>query len=133
MEKQNQTSTAPAVQLKKLQEETVSHVLARVEEFNNTGELNLPGNYSPGNALKSAWLILLEVKDSNKKSVLESCSKESIVNALLDMVVQGLSPMKKQCAFVAYGSKLIMQREYHGNIALAKRYGGVKYVRANVI
>jgi recombination protein RecT len=123
----------PAVRLKKFQEETVSRVLDQVNEFNQTGELNLPEKYSPGNALKSAWLILLETKDNKDKPVLETCSKESICNALLDMVVQGLSPMKKQCAFIAYGGKLQMQREYHGTIALAKRYGGVKHVRSNII
>lgn len=125
--------STPALQLKKFQEETVSRVLEQVNAYNQTGELNLPDNYSPGNALKSAWLILLETKDSQGKPVLESCSKESICNALLDMTLQGLSPMKKQCAFIAYGGKLLMQREYHGNIALARRYGGVKHVRANII
>ena len=130
---QTNNSATPAVQMKKFQEETVSRVLDQVSAFNETGELHLPKDYSPGNALKSAWLILLESKDSNNKPVLESCSKESICNALLDMAVQGLSPMKKQCAFIAYGGKLTMQREYHGNIALAKRYGKVKHIRANVI
>lgn len=130
---QQTTAATPAVQMKKFQEETVGRVLGQVKAFDETGELNLPKEYSPGNALKSAWLILLETKDTQKRPVLESCSKESIANALLDMSLQGLSPMKKQCAFIAYGNKLTMQREYHGNIALARRYGGVKDVRANVI
>jgi len=129
----SENKQTPAVRLKQFQEETVSLVLKQVSAFNETGELNLPEKYSPGNALKSAWLILLETKDSQNKPVLETCSKESICNALLDMVVQGLSSMKKQCAFIAYGGKLQMQREYHGNIALAKRYGRVKHVRANII
>lgn len=129
-------SQAPATtagQLKKFQEETVNAVLMQVKSLDEKGGLHLPADYSPGNALKSAWLILLEAVDSNKKPVLESCSKESICNAMLDMTVQGLNPMKKQCAFIAYGGKLRMQPEYHGNIALARRFGNVKHVRANCI
>lgn len=113
--------------------EIVDQVLQRVNEFQKFGELNLPDNYSPENALKSAYLILQEAKDKDGKPVLESCSKISIANTLLDMVVQGLSPMKKQCAFVAYGGKLTLVREYFGTIALAKRFGNVKDVTAGVI
>lgn len=108
-------------------------VLARVQQFQQLGELRIPKDYSPENALKSAYLILTEQVDSQKRPVLQSCSKESIANSLLNMVVQGLSPMKKQGAFIAYDGKLAWQTEYHGNIALAKRYGGVKEVTANVI
>lgn len=120
-------------ELKKFQEETVNHVLTHVEDLNNNGGLHLPKDFSAPNALKFAWLRLLETQDSNSKPVLESCSKESICNALLDMVVMGLNPMKKQCAFIAYGGKLHMQPEYHGNIALAKRYGNLKNITANVV
>ncbi len=122
-----------AMELKKFQEQTVTRVLTQVNELDEKGGLHLPSDYSAANALKSAWLKLLVTKDSNEKPVLEVCSHESICNALLDMVVQGLNPMKKQCAFIAYKGQLSMQPEYHGNIALAKRYGDVKHVRANVI
>jgi len=36
------------------------------------------------------------------------------------MVVQGLNPDKKQCYFIAYGQKLMMQRSYFGSMAVAK-------------
>jgi len=108
-------------------------VLAKVTAFQEAGELQLPANYSAGNALKSAMLILQETKDRDNKPVLQSCTQASIASALLDMVVQGLSPMKKQCAFIAYGNKLLCQREYHGTVALAKRFGGVKEVTGNCI
>jgi len=108
-------------------------VLARVNQFEELGELRLPKDYNAGNALKSAWLILQETVDRDNKPVLQSCSKESIANALFNMVVQGLSPMKRQCSFVAFGGKLTLMREYNGTIALAKRFGGVVDVTANVI
>jgi recombination protein RecT len=49
------------------------------------------------------------------------------------MVLQGLNPVKKQCDFLVYGNKLTLQREYHGTIALAKRYADVREPVANVI
>jgi len=111
----------------------VDSVLAKVNQFEKLGEIRLPKDFSAENALKSAYLILQEQTDNDNKSVLESCSRESIANSLLDMVVQGLSPMKKQCAFVPYGGKLTLVREYHGTIALAKRFGAVKDISSNVI
>ena len=83
--------------------------------------VQMPQNYSFENALKSAYLKLLETKTKDKRPVLEACSEESIHNALLDMATQGLNPMKKQCSFIAYGSKLTMQREWAGSVALAQR------------
>lgn len=111
----------------------VTQVLGRVHQFQQSKELKIPKDYVPENALKSAYLILQETKDRDGKSALETCSPASIANALLNMVVQGLSPMKRQCSFIAYGGQLQMQREYAGTVALAKRFGAVKDVSANVI
>ena len=100
--------------------ETVDIVVDRVKEFENTGELTFPLNYIPQNALKSAWLILQETQNMDHKFVLDHCTKDSIANALLSMVVQGLNPDKKQCYFIAYGQKLMLQRSYFGSIVVAK-------------
>lgn len=108
-------------------------VLQRVNRISELGEMRLPKDYNAANAIKSAWLILQETVDKENKPVLQSCSRESIANTLFNMVLMGLSPMKRQCSFVAYGGKLTLQREYNGTIALAKRFGGVKDVQANVI
>lgn len=110
----------------------VDSTLQRVQAMQDAGELRIPKDYSAANALKSAWLILQDVKDMNKRPVLESCTKESIAYALLNMVVQGLNPMKRQCSFIAYGNKLTLQREYQGSIAIAKR-AGLKSIVANPI
>ena len=100
--------------------ETIDIVTARVREFQNKGELYFPSNYIPENALKSAWLTIQETEDKNKKPALEVCTKESIANALLSMVIQGLNPDKKQCYFIVYGNKLQLQRSYFGSMAVAK-------------
>jgi len=116
-----------------IQKTIADSVLARVQQFTANKDIRLPADYSPENALKSAWLILLETVDREKRPVLQVCTRESIANALLNMVLQGLNPVKKQCDFIAYGDKLTLQREYHGTIALAKRYGNVKQAVGTVI
>ena len=47
--------------------------------------------------------------------------------------VLGLDPLKDQCAYIIYGNKLTLSIEYHGNILLARRHGGVKNVVGNII
>ncbi|MEG0650444.1 MAG: RecT family recombinase [Oscillospiraceae bacterium] len=104
-----------------IKKDTVDIVAERVRQFQENGELYFPANYSAENAMKSAWLALQETKDKNSKPVLEVCTKDSIANSLLDMVVQGLTPAKKQCYFIAYGKQLTLHRSYFGTMAVAKR------------
>lgn len=106
-----------------------AQVLAKVDAFQRTGELRLPKDYSPENALKSAYIILSDPKNN----LLAKCTKESVATALLKMVTWGLSPLKSQCYFIPYGDKLECTPDYSGNIALAKRYGGLKTIKANAI
>lgn len=109
-------------------------VLSRIEQFQKDGSMILPKNYSVENHMKSAWLALQEVEDKEHHKALQICTKESIANSLLDMVLQGLSVSKKQGYFIMYGNKLMFQRSYFGTIALAKRAGGmVSEPVANVI
>lgn len=108
-------------------------VLARLNQFEKQGSINLPSTYSAPNALKSAYLLLKETTDKQGKCVLETCTKESIANTLLDMCIQGLSPVKKQCYFIPYGNQLKLSKSYLGNIAATKRLKGVKDVFAEII
>lgn len=110
----------------------VDSTLQRIEEMVAAGELRLPKDYSAPNALRAAMLLLQDVKDMNKNRVLESCTRDSISYALLKMAMEGLNPMKRQCSFIAYGNKLLMQREYQGSIAIAKRVG-MKSIVANPV
>lgn len=101
-------------------------VLNKIEKFQGDGSLTLPANYSVENHMKSAWLILQATKDREGRAALEVCTKDSIANALFDMVLQGLAVSKKQGYFIVYGNKLEFQRSYFGTVALAKRVGGIK-------
>lgn len=85
-----------ANQLATIKTEVFDKVQAVVKNYTNSGELALPEGYSPDNAMKSAWIVLQEAVDTNKRPVLESCTRVSIINALQSMLYQGLNPDKKQ-------------------------------------
>nr|DAL04174.1 MAG TPA: RecT protein [Caudoviricetes sp.] len=118
-------------EIKKIEEKQITDIVFnKVVGLQAKGAIDFPNNYSVGNALKSAYLILQESKTREKKPVLQVCTQESIANALLDMVVQGLNPTKQQCYFIPYGNQLTLSRSYLGTIALTKRLKGVKDVVA---
>jgi recombination protein RecT len=98
----------------------VDVVAQKVKGFLDNGELFLPKNYSPDNALKSAWLLLQGVEDKDHNPALKVCTRDSIANTLLDMIVQGLNPGKRQCYFIVYGKTLTCQRSYFGSMAVAQ-------------
>lgn len=109
-----------------VEKSVVDIVSEKVSEFLKSGQLDLPKNYSVDNALKSAYLILNTVQDKDHNGVMVDgkltgvCTKASIANAVLDMVVQGLNPGKKQCYFIVYGKTLTCQRSYFGSMAVAE-------------
>lgn len=134
MAEQRRNGTGGSADLALLKRDTVDVVAARIRTLIQDGELRLPPNYSAENALKAAWLTLQEVTDKDGRPALSVCTKDSIANSLLDMVVQGLNPVKKQCYFIVYGKRLVCQRSYFGDIALVKQvlpkadvYFGVVY------
>jgi recombination protein RecT len=108
---------SPLALMKRTVVDAVAH---KVGEFVKNREIDLPASYSVGNALKAAWLILQETKDKDGKKALEVCTKDSIANCMLDMVVQGLNPIKNQVYFIVYGKTLTAQRSYFGSMAVAK-------------
>lgn len=108
----------------------VNSVLTRVNELQKSGGINIPSDYSAANALQAAWLILNEIPEKGGEPLINKCTKTSISKALFEMVSIGLNPMKNQCAFVPRGQVLTLQREYQGNIAIAKRVGGLKDINA---
>ena len=127
------TETKQQPGLKKFEEETVGKVLAHIEDLQNTGELVLPKDYVPGNALKFAWLHLQTVKDKNKNPALKVCTQLSVVNSLLEMTVKGMSVAKSHGAFIVRGNQLTWQDEYFGKLMQAKRDAGVKDVNSGTI
>lgn len=119
----------PNTQVAEVKKDISAQVLAKVESFQKSGELVLPKDYIVENALKSAYIILSDPKNN----LIEKCDKSSVAEALLKMVVYGVSPIKKQCYFIPYGQKLECSISYAGNIAIAKRYGNLKSIKGNAI
>lgn len=117
----------------KKQSDVTALVLNKVNTFQKSGELRIPKDYSPENAIKAAYLVLNEQKNKDGKPILESCTNVSIANALLKMVVWGVSPLKGQIYFIPYADKLEASISYLGNVMMAKRYGNLKTIKANCI
>lgn len=116
----------------------IDGLASQLEEKKKFG-LAFPANYSVSNALNSAYLMLQDMTVKRKKGsdwveerALDVCTKQSIASSLMDMAVQALNPMKKQCYFVTFGNKLTLMRSYQGTMAVARRVGATD-IRAEVI
>lgn len=132
-DKKELTTKKEETSLAKPQANITDEVLLKIQKFERNGQIFFPNNYSPENALKNAWLKLQEVKDKNNNLALDVCTKPSIANALLNMVIQGLNPMKNQCYFIPYGTQLTLMRSYFGSIAVAKQFGEIEDITAEII
>lgn len=132
-DKKELTTKKEETSLVKPQANITDEVLVKIQKFEKNGQIFFPNNYSPENALKNAWLKLQEVKDKNNNLALDTCTKPSIANCLLNMVIQGLNPMKNQCYFIPFGNQLTLMRSYFGSIAVAKQFGEIEDVTAEVI
>ncbi|MFM0683735.1 recombinase RecT [Streptococcus suis] len=115
-----------------IQRDITDIVNSRIAGLQNEGLVIAP-NYAPANALKSAFFKILKTKDRNKRPALEVCTKDSIANALLEMVTQGLSPAKNQCYFIVYGNELQLQRSYFGTMAVLLQLSHIKSIKSEVI
>ncbi|RDF94585.1 recombinase RecT [Lactiplantibacillus plantarum] len=111
--------------------ELVTMVNSNIEDMKNNEGLSLPPDYSVGNALNSAYLILSDT--SKGQPLLDKCDQGSVIKALMNMAIQGLSPAKNQCYFIPYGNQLVMQRSYFGSISVVKRLSNVKDIQAQVV
>lgn len=111
------------------QKQITSPVAARIGEMQNEG-LMIAQNYSVSNALSSAYYAL---KNSSSGNLLQTCTQDSIYNALLDMVTQGLSPAKTQCYFIPYGNTVKLTRSYFGTMKVVKQLPEVKDIYAQII
>lgn len=98
------------------QKQITSPVAARIGEMQNEG-LMIAQNYSVSNALSSAYYAL---KNSSSGNLLQMCTQDSIYNALLDMVTQGLSPAKTQCYIEKQSKKQQTIKKDNEAIALAE-------------
>lgn len=131
VKKQEITEVAETEKKEVVAKDFTEGMVVKIQQKEKFG-LTFPKDYNYTNEFMSAMLILQDTVDSNKKPVLQSCSRASIENALVEMVTQGLSMQKKQCYPVAYGGRLQCQKSVYGNTCIARRYG-LKDINAAVI
>lgn len=129
---QTQLTSQNATALKLMQEETTQQIMDRVTGWQETGEVVLPKGYHVGNAIKLAWLYLQTVENLQHQKAIDYCTKDSICNALLNMVINGEYP-QKHCYFIMYGNRLEWQERYLGKLMRAKRDTEIGKVNAQVI
>ena len=129
---QTQLTSQNATAFKRMQEETTQQIMERVTGWQETGEVVLPKGYHVGNAIKLAWLYLQTVENLQHQKAIDYCTKDSICNALLNMVINGEYP-QKHCYFIMYGNRLEWQERYLGKLMRAKRDTEIGKVNAQVI
>ena len=115
------------------QKDIVDITLSRINTLEKEGGITYPPHYNAANALRSAYLIIQGVKDRQDRPALEVCTRDSVINALLNTVIMGLNPAKKQVYYIVYGNKLEAQRSYFGTMVATKRVPGVKDIWADVV
>lgn len=94
---------------------TTLSVQNEIDKYCKDGKLNLPVNYSVGNALKQAQLKIQDTPE------LMECTQASLAKCLLDMAVLGLNVSKQQAYFIPYGGRAQLSVSYMGKVAIAKR------------
>lgn len=104
----------PTSAIQKLNSITLA-VQSQIENYCKEGKLNLPQNYSVGNALKQAQLKIQDTPE------LMECTQASLAKCLLDMAVLGLNVSKQQAYFINYGGRAQLSVSYMGRVAIAKR------------
>ena len=97
-------------------------VLNRIAALQKGG-ITVPKGFSADNQIYLAFLKLSSMTTREGTPLLSAVTPQSVANAMLTMCLKGLSMEKGQCTFIQYGNEVQFQQEYHGTIALAKRYG----------
>lgn len=129
MSVENKNETKNELMIKNMSDQ----VFQLLNQYQKKGQITFPKDYNVENAIKSAYLTLLGTKDKAGNNAIETCEQRTIVSALTDMAIQGLSPAKKQCYFIARGKELTMMRSYFGSQTALKRLPGIKDVYATCI
>ncbi|AYG01683.1 RecT family recombinase [Lactococcus allomyrinae] len=101
----------------------------------NRAGIKYPVGFDPDNAQKSALYELSKVVDKNGVSMVDKAmtnikTYNSIINAVNNMLIQGLDAGKKQAYFIAYGDEVQLQRSYFGTVTMLERLPEVKRVKA---
>jgi recombination protein RecT len=93
--------------------------LAKIQSYMELG-MTIPEGFSPANSLKKARFMLNDMKVGGKP-VLEVCTEESVMQALLDSVAKGLDFSESQIYFIPRNNQMTTMESVYGRIVRAKR------------
>lgn len=127
---ENLTPTT-AVDSKKIKQEVAAaisnptiadSILRSCNALAEQGQLVFPKKYVPGNQLKLMYTTIAQ------SGALSKATPDSIGQALIEAVIQGLEIDKHQVYFIVRGNKLTMFRSYYGDQKVAIETGLVKEI-----
>lgn len=122
MEQNSSLKAAQPQSIAEISAEIRESVTASITKLVDEEGLAMPSGFNAANAIRKAILVITnDVKDKNNVPAIKACKKGSIAQSILDMVVQGLMPERKQGYFIVYGDSLTFQRSYFGTVAALKR------------
>ena len=93
--------------------------LSKINQYVELGMV-LPENFNPTNSLKKARMMLNDMKVQGKP-VLEVCTKESVIQCLIDSCCKGLDYSEMQVYFIPRSNIMTNLESVYGRIARAKR------------
>lgn len=93
--------------------------LAKIQAYMELG-MTIPEGFSPANSLKKARFMLNDMKVGGKP-VLEVCTEESVMQALLESVAKGLDFSESQIYFIPRNNQMTTMESVYGRIVRAKR------------
>lgn len=93
--------------------------LSKINQYVELGMV-LPPNFNPTNSLKKARMMLNDMKVQGKP-VLEVCTKESIIQCLIESCCKGLDYSEMQVYFIPRGNVMTNLESVYGRITRAKR------------
>ncbi len=93
--------------------------LAKIQAYMELG-MTIPEGFSPANSLKKARFMLNDMKVGGKP-VLEVCTEESVMQALLESVAKGLDFSESQIYLIPRNNQMTTMESVYGRIVRAKR------------
>ena len=108
--------------MKELQisERTQNGIMDFATNYVRGNNIILSPNYDMPRAMSNLYLNLIQVQDKNGRSVLETCTMESIQEAIIHCINKELNVGRKQAWFIPYNGKLVLQSSYFGNVKEAR-------------
>lgn len=97
------------------------------------GDIKVPQGYNVGSEVALAMMKISQTVGRDGRSAIQSCSKDSIMTALRQMAMNGLSMAQNQCYPIVYGNQLQIQRSYFGALAILRRIFPNYDIKASVV